>query len=357
MILEKLIKCIRKAIVDGVEISVKKPIRLFLDKNKFSPSKKPTLKIKIGDLILKRTDKLTYQCPNCNELSTIFVGKFIIKKSLYCNKCREKVESKRKRQSEYITKSFKDFKKVVPINKPISKTLEEVIEESELSFSKENDDFKSDHFKRTPTIDEFNKTKEYVKSIEGVPIEGKLVKYYPTIRTNNQMKYSPKVLIDDKLILLYNCDFYCSICGDDFHGRNFKSKSKTGVLCKECSFSNDVFKFRSVLNINKEKVVYQSNPELRLINHYNDNGILIKNGPRVDYYFNGDKKIYKVDFEVPSNRFLIEVKDNHVWHREQMKSGKWQAKEKAAREWCRINGYLYYLIFNVDVLIKSTNQF
>ena len=34
-----------------------------------------------------------------------------------------------------------------------------------------------------------------------------------------------------------------------------------------------------------------------------------------------------VDFMI--NNYLIEIKDNHIWHKNDIKSGKWQAKELA----------------------------
>lgn len=351
--INNLIKYIKSFNVDGIEIPINGDIEIFYDKNKYSASNEPTLKIKMSSQIFKRTDKLTYECPNCHTISTIFIGKFISKNSTFCMHCKEKQNYKRDTQKEYVLKSWKGFGKIVPKYKnKTEKVLGVIIEDSIKSFSEENDQFKKDYFKRVPTILEFNKIKNSVKSIEG-NIINKDIKYYPIVKNNNQMRYSPKVLIDGKLFLLNNCEFYCSICGDDFKGRNFKSKSNSDkILCQSCSFSNKIFKFKSILNISGDKVTYQSNPELKLIKHYNNNNIIIKNGPKIEYYLNGDKKIYKVDFEVPSNKFLIEVKGEHIWHRKEVESGKWQAKEKAAKIWCLKNGYTYHLLFNVDVLIK-----
>ena len=38
--------------------------------NKFSSVKKPTMKMKVDDKICKRNDRLTYNCPMCNSLSS-----------------------------------------------------------------------------------------------------------------------------------------------------------------------------------------------------------------------------------------------------------------------------------------------
>jgi hypothetical protein len=317
--------------------------------SKYSSVKKPTTKIKIDDKICKRNDILTYICPTCNLLSNILVGRFISKKSKYCYKCKESNEEKRKKQSDFIIKSYANFNKVKSKDK--DKDLD-IIELSKNLFENESQEFKIDYFKRNLTIEEFFKIKENIKSVNGVDILNKNLEYYPYIKVDNQMKYSSKIFVDGKFILFTNCDFCCEICGDDFKGRNLKNKIDN-ILCPRCNFSNKVFKFKSTLNINGEKVVYQSNPEFNLIKVLNDNNILIKNGPKIEYKFNGDKKIYKVDFEVPIFKHLIEIKGNHIWHREQIESGKWEAKEGAAKKWCDMNNYSYKLVFDVDNYIND----
>ena len=324
--------------------------------NKYSSLGQPTLKLVIDEnLQLSRNDKLSYICSTCHNRVTMLVGKFLTKNSLNCRKCKEQVETKKMKQSEYVKKSFKDFSRIQKKTDKlkIKYNSNELIGLSKEFFESESDEFKKDYLSKTPTSFEFEKAREYINKIDGIDIKNKKIEYYPIIKTNNQMKYSPKVLIDGKFHNLSNCEFECQICGNEFKGRNILNKSKKSVLCKQCSFSNDTFKFKSILNIKGEKVVYQSEPELKLIKHYNDIKILIKNGPSINYIFNGKERVYKVDFILPSNKMLIEVKDSHKWHRDEMITGKWQQKEDAARRWCNQNNYTYHLIFNVDILIRN----
>jgi len=348
-LIDYLSKYIKFIEIDGdTIINNGKNIKIVEVVNKYSSVKKPTIKIQVDDKLCKRYDRLTYSCPMCNSSSSILVGRFLTKKSKYCYKCKEDNEEKRKKQSEFIIKSYANFNKVT------SKEKEEKIDIIELSknlFEKESQEFKTNYFNRNLTIDEFNKIKENIKSVNGVNILNKNVLYYPYIKVNNQMKYSSKVFIDE-FILFTNCEFCCEICGDDFKARNLKKKLNT-ILCPSCNFSNTVFKFKSTLNINGEKVVYQSNPELKLIKVLTDNNILIKNGPKIEYIFNKDKKIYKVDFEIPIFKHLIEIKGNHIWHKEQVDSGKWEAKESSAKRWCNLNNYSYKLVFDIDDYINN----
>ena len=73
--------------------------------------------------------------------------------------------------------------------------------------------------------------------------------------------------------------------------------------------------------------------------------ILIQNGINIKYFFNDKERTYNIDFFIPSKKLLIEIKDNHIWHKNQMKSGRWEVKDKKAKEYAKNNGLEYKLIF------------
>lgn len=162
-LINELSKYIKSVEVDGnTIINNGKNIKIVEVSNKYSSTKKPTVKIQADDKLCKRDDRLTYNCPMCNSLSNILVGRFLTKKSKYCYKCKEDNESKRKKQSEFIIKSYANFNKVT------SKEKGEKIDIIELSknlFEKESEDFKKEYFNRNLTFEEFNKIKENIKSI------------------------------------------------------------------------------------------------------------------------------------------------------------------------------------------------
>ena len=43
---------------------------------------------------------------------------------------------------------------------------------------------------------------------------------------------------------------------------------------------------------------------------------------------------------------MIEIKDPHIWHKDQVKSGKWNAKENSAVIYASDNGFEYKLVFS-----------
>lgn len=79
-----------------------------------------------------------------------------------------------------------------------------------------------------------------------------------------------------------------------------------------------------------------------------ENNIKILNGYDITYFFNGEKHVYKVDFFLPSERKLVEIKENHIWHKKQIESGKWDAKKCSAIEFAKSNNMEYVVLFNED---------
>ena len=64
------------------------------------------------------------------------------------------------------------------------------------------------------------------------------------------------------------------------------------------------------------------------------------NGPNIDYKFNDKNCKYRVDFQI--NDILIEIKDFHIWHRNQVESGLWKAKEEAVDNYIKEKGTKKY---------------
>ena len=139
----------------------------------------------------------------------------------------------------------------------------------------------------------------------------------------------------------------CQCCGKIFHiTRQLKEKINNGYfLCKGCAFVNLSFAVKSY----SDSLTYQSGEELDFIERCIANNIEISDAEGIPYNFNGKLKVYNPDFKLPSLKMLVEIKDNHVWHREQVESGKWGVKESAAIKYCNENGYTYHLLFPNDI--------
>ena len=80
----------------------------------------------------------------------------------------------------------------------------------------------------------------------------------------------------------------------------------------------------------------------------------------IEYFFENNAHKYKVDFELPTDKLLLEIKDNHIWHKNQVASGKFSKKEECAKKWCVEHNYKYILAFPKtmsklkELLLKKT---
>jgi hypothetical protein len=99
------------------------------------------------------------------------------------------------------------------------------------------------------------------------------------------------------------------------------------------------------------KVRYQSKQELYFIEWCNNNKINVINGPIIIYKIgssNAEKKYY-LDFELPDYKLLVELKDDHCWHKSQISRGIYDSKNKYANEYAKNNGKKFMVIFNKDM--------
>jgi hypothetical protein len=91
--------------------------------------------------------------------------------------------------------------------------------------------------------------------------------------------------------------------------------------------------------------------ELNFINWCNNNAIIVKNGPALPYVFQGIERKYKVDFMIKD--LLIEIKDNHIWYKNDIKSGKHEAKLKAVKEAINKGDYKEYYLITPDIWVNT----
>lgn len=327
-----------------------------LFKHKYSSSLSQTIRLKSNDDIIPLEGYIVeYICPNCKKLNTILLKKFLYKSTILCKKCRESGE-KREKQSKYAKNSFLSFGKMVSKERENILSFKDLSNEDKIKksiylFNNESDSFKENYFKLNLTQDEFEKIRNKIE-IQGINISTSI--YYPFIKNNSSSKYSMK-LLDSKghfhsiSSIIYKCDE----CDKKFNGRYLKERSSQHkILCRECLLCNKSFKIRYTKNIKNDKIRYQSKPELDLIEYCNNKNILIENGPYMPYIFNGKNLIYRVDFKVKN--FIIEIKDEHIWHKNEVESGKWNCKEKSAINYCKINNLVYKLIFKNDISLIKT---
>lgn len=338
------------SIVEIEQIKTKKVIngdfKIINFLNKYSSIKVPTPTLFIDGVRVKTRDyRVVYKC-NCGNINKIHLSKFLNKTTFKCVKCKED-EIKSKKHS-YMLKN-KLYVKIDKNNTPLN--LTDIIIRSNNNFLNEDENFKIKYFIKNLTIDEFNDIKKNIISVDGFDIINNEVKFEPHLITQNQLKYSQYIIFNDKKINLKNVKFKCENCGDVY---NTTRKLKTKInyhksLCPKCVFCNKTFKIKKYKTKFNDIITYQGNLELLFINKCEMNNIKILNGESIEYEVKNKKHKYRVDFYLPEIKYLIEIKDNHIWHREQIKSGIWELKEQTVKKYSIKNNLNYKILFQEDI--------
>ena len=281
---------------------------------------------------------IEYKCSNCklNNIITlnIFLRKLNKNNVKYCNLC------KNADSDETI--------KEKPKNTLEDKLLEDKILESIQNWDNETHNYKDKYNLIYMTDDEFIKIKDKIKSVNNDSIIlNNNWSYMYNFVCYNQQKFNP-VLInksENTIIKPYNIKFNCENCGEDFITKNLAThKNRIKILCKDCSMCNKIFKVKHV-TIFGNKIKYNSNYEKRFLAWCEENNIMVKNGPEINYIWNDKNYKYNPNFEIIDKNILLDFKDNHEWRKQHIESGKFEQKNKYTNIWCKENNYIFYIIF------------
>jgi len=230
-----------------------------------------------------------------------------------------------------------------------SNSLEEHLKKSKEDWNLEEESFKEHYYMNHLTDEDYVRISPKIISISNDKIQ--LLSdwtYFPTYRVYNQSRFTPMLIhkTENRTEKPNYIKFKCDNCEGEYVHRDIELvKNHLKLLCQQCSLVNKKFHLRKKILKDGSSILWQSIPERRFIEWCEENKITIKNGPTVLYIFKEKQHKYRVDFELPDKKMLIEIKDNHCWHNEQVKSGKFRAKELSAIEWCKIHNYNYHVIF------------
>ena len=339
---EELLKTLSNSIVsvldtNNVEILYNKAeIKPYLFKFSSTHKEKPTLFLDNKPYSSKNKFKITYKC-SCGTLNTILLEKFLLKEKLSCHKCSQTEELK-KWHGEVIKNIHRGLGYVSKDKKKIKRLYD---------FEKENEEFKNEFYINNLTHTEYEKVIKYVYSIDSVEIENKNIIFLEHENGVNAKKYRQMVMIEGVKHPFKKIVLKCPLCGKIFSvTRPIKERIlHNNFDCKKCYLNNHVFPVKKY----REGLTYQGNLELNFIKRCDNENLKITDGAEVEYNFNNKKSSYKIDFCLPQYKLQVETKDNHIWHREQVKSGKWAKKEEAAVNYCTKNGMKYVLLFPNEI--------
>jgi predicted RNA-binding Zn-ribbon protein involved in translation (DUF1610 family) len=324
----------------------------------YSNTKQPIFKLIIDSTPISRNNTYTvkYKCQTClieQEITLNLYMRKVNKEITGCDACKNRDVDKCNNHREFMKQNGTTVLSGCYIKNETIKvktfTVDKHLEKSLSDWKEEEPEFKDKYFLYHLSHDDFERVRDKIISINNDKfINISDWNYFPSYRVYNQSRYTPMLvhktdgIVEKPLYLKFKCDN----CDDVFIHRDIEViKNQYKILCKTCSFTNKIFCLRKYTCKNGLSVMWQSIPERRFIEWCEEHDITIKNGPNIEYTFNNYTHTYRVDFELPQYNILIEMKDNHCWHKQQVESGKFGAKENSANEWCKIKNYKYYVVF------------
>lgn len=350
-ILKSIYEFIDKKSNEKIEIQSKE---LIFESSKYSSTKENIWHVIINGIKLKKTSEyiIGYNCLYCNSNNYISTTSFLRKirnNKTFCSNCRiEKLNSED--------------------NKEKKLSHEEIHNLSLDEFNKQSDEFKNAYLLNHLTEEDYERIKSKIKSYSnGTLNKMDNYEFWSIYKVNNQMKYS-SVLYDkiNKVIFKANQPIIkCDNCDKEWRAKTLdKLKNAYKALCPDCSLCNKTFKIRTTKNILNNTILYQSKLEMKFINWCKSLNIVINNGPNIKYNFEDKEKIYRVDFMIED--VLIEIKDNHIWHKNELLSGKFDAKLNAVKQYIIDNNLKKYYLINpnnwkqmtkeIEIYLKKLNK-
>lgn len=328
----------------------------------YSNTKEPIYKLVLDGKAISRNNSYTvrYACQTCSTEQEITLNLFLRKLNRECERCdacKNNCEEKCRRQSEFMKQNIGAIREgsyeAAGGTPKKSASLEQHLENSAADWSNESADFQANYFQRHLTVEEFESIRGRIVSLNHDKFKSiDDWEYQPCYRVYNQTRYTPMLIhktesLREKPQYL---KFRCETCESEFIHRDLEVvKGCQKILCQTCSLTNRTFRLRKKVLKDGTKVLWQSIPERRFIEWCEEHGIRVQNGPNIEYEFQGSKHIYKVDFELPDLKVLVEIKDNHCWHlmRRSVREPhrEFHVKEDSAKEWCDANKYQYHLVF------------
>lgn len=335
--------------------------------HKYSNTKAPIYRLLVGDKVIPKNNsyKVKYKCLICQSESIVTLLRFLRRLNnniTKCVNCKEQDRNKIKNHRNFMKNNFSDVingNYVKNDSRLSTLTNRQLISHSVKEFRNESKKFKEQYFERLLTHKEYVKIKLKILSLNNGKIKNmKNIHYIPFVRIGNSLKYYPRFYddINDKIYKPEYIRLKCDNCDSMFVRRDlYKLKNQYKILCNDCSLTNKVFKIRNTVNVNNDKILYQSQLELQFITWCNSNNIIVNDGPKLKYYWNKKWRTYVVDFYLPKLNIIIEIKDNHCWHKDNIKTGKWNAKLKSVNNSLINKTYNNFLAIFPSNFKKCTN--
>ena len=316
----------------------------------------------INDIKIRKTCEyiVTYICNECKRENTVGTTQILRKlrrETARCSGCSLR---------EHNINPDHNKEKIVNMNtnsntNTNTNTKEEIHQQSITEFENYDELYQQSYFSSHLTEEDYQRIRKNIISFgNGTYTDVENYEFWSVYKVNNQMRFS-SVLYDKKYSCIFKANqpiMKCDNCEKHWRCKSIESfKNDYKILCSDCKFCNRTFKIRPTKNIANQTILYQSKLEWKFIEWCNHHQYIVVNGPMIDYTFHGKARKYRVDFQIGD--LLIEIKDYHVWHKNQVESGVWNSKLKAVNKYIEEKGlrkYIFVTPQNWNQQIKEMNH-
>jgi hypothetical protein len=295
----------------------------------------------INDIKMKKTSEflVSYKCLSCSQIIQVSTTQFLRK----MRQCKTKCFHCNLTEHNYLrwNDTSNLCKPILPLKKV---SYEEFYQNSITEFHLYPEQYRNNYMLSHLSKEDYNRIKKNIISFEnGKYTNIKDYEYFEIYKVNNQMKFSSVLYdkINDKIFKDNQPIIKCDNCEKQWRAKSLKTfKNSYKILCHDCKLCNRTFKIRALKNLNNDIILYQSKLELKFITWCHSLNIVVVNGPYVEYSFHDKIRKYRVDFQIKD--ILIEIKDFHIWHKNQVESGQWSQKINAVENYVKENGLKKY---------------
>jgi len=333
---------------------------LLLTSHMSSNTKIPVPRLITDNKSIGRNNSLCveYCCFTCQTVNQVTVNLFLRRVSKGrkgCPACRNNDEEKTEQHRVFMLEGGIP---TVKAKKWSDMSFNERFAESNAKYNDMDDEFKQRYRLAHLDSDEFATIRCKIKAVGNNKIKDITGwEYFANYCCGNQTQFTPilvnrqKGIVEKPKYITWMCDE----CDNEFMGRDLEvQKNRLRILCQACTLCNKTFKIRHLTLANGKRLRWQSVPERRFIEWCEEYGLEIENGPIIQYTLAGKHHKYLVDFALPTLKRLVEIKDNHVWHQQQVAKGKFSAKNAATNEWSQVNGWKFDVLFPKDMVDYKT---
>lgn len=286
--------------------------------------------------------KIQYLC-RCKRHIIILLQKYIKKSSLNCMHCLQ-------------DRSFKEHVETKPYSLKNGERTKEY--KKILAFDDMSQEFKDNYINTHIPEKIFFEYLPIIYRLNNVILTDEIrknIKYKFADYINNQAKFCTKISLDNGKTFssIKDIAFKCSICNKIFkiHFDNIQKQNINHIVCRTCNFVNHTYKIKLYDNT---LLTYQSLLEKDFIDKCYKNNIKILNGFKIPYIFNNKEHTYISDFYLPDFKYIVEIKSNNHFYRNDLKIGKIKAKNKAAKLFAKQNNlHFHFVLDNNDNFIKQ----